>query len=215
MKHIDKAGSSTFNVVIAPFSLSILGDDNDVLLWLRLRMLLRFKLDTRAQIVAVTVRNIVECSVQVSSEFSWSQVPWCKCMECGIWTMCTSSVWSWTSCRWTSECTVKNYRACYRVIRSLVFPTPRLFIILHFKTTILIRQILFVCDFFFFICSRKYNIMVAVIKGYFCFLSGMKGYFSRIAYRRSFNICCLDASSRIKVGRPMMSSNKGGMLTWA
>ncbi|XP_066365788.1 uncharacterized protein [Miscanthus floridulus] len=32
MKHIDKAGSSTFNVAIAPFSLSILGDDNDVLL---------------------------------------------------------------------------------------------------------------------------------------------------------------------------------------
>uniref|UniRef100_A0A0E0DMP5 ApaG domain-containing protein n=1 Tax=Oryza meridionalis TaxID=40149 RepID=A0A0E0DMP5_9ORYZ len=29
MKHIDKAGSSTFNVAIAPFSLSILGDDND------------------------------------------------------------------------------------------------------------------------------------------------------------------------------------------
>ncbi|KAL5231889.1 hypothetical protein ABZP36_030665 [Zizania latifolia] len=33
MKHIDKAGSSTFNVAIAPFSLSILGDGNvDVLL---------------------------------------------------------------------------------------------------------------------------------------------------------------------------------------
>ncbi|KAL6607759.1 hypothetical protein ACP70R_040822 [Stipagrostis hirtigluma subsp. patula] len=32
MKHIDKAGSSTFNVAIAPFSLSILGDDNDVIL---------------------------------------------------------------------------------------------------------------------------------------------------------------------------------------
>uniref|UniRef100_A0A804N048 ApaG domain-containing protein n=1 Tax=Zea mays TaxID=4577 RepID=A0A804N048_MAIZE len=32
MKHIDKAGSSTFNVAFAPFSLSILGDDNDVLL---------------------------------------------------------------------------------------------------------------------------------------------------------------------------------------
>ncbi|CAL4895473.1 unnamed protein product [Urochloa decumbens] len=32
MKHIDKAGSSTFNVAIAPFSLSILGDDNDALL---------------------------------------------------------------------------------------------------------------------------------------------------------------------------------------
>lgn len=30
MKYIDKAGSSTFNVAIAPFSLSILGDDNDV-----------------------------------------------------------------------------------------------------------------------------------------------------------------------------------------
>ncbi|GJM94745.1 hypothetical protein PR202_ga11420 [Eleusine coracana subsp. coracana] len=29
MKHIDKAGSSTFNVAIAPFSLSILGDDDD------------------------------------------------------------------------------------------------------------------------------------------------------------------------------------------
>lgn len=29
MKHIDKAGSSTFNVSIAPFSLSILGDDTD------------------------------------------------------------------------------------------------------------------------------------------------------------------------------------------
>ncbi|KQK07280.1 uncharacterized protein LOC100832438 [Brachypodium distachyon] len=30
MKYIDKAGSSTFNVAIAPFSLSILGDDNHV-----------------------------------------------------------------------------------------------------------------------------------------------------------------------------------------
>ncbi|KAF6988507.1 hypothetical protein CFC21_006032 [Triticum aestivum] len=29
MKHIDKVGSSTFNIAIAPFSLSILGDDND------------------------------------------------------------------------------------------------------------------------------------------------------------------------------------------
>ncbi|KAK3137387.1 hypothetical protein QOZ80_5BG0451590 [Eleusine coracana subsp. coracana] len=29
MKHIDKSGSSTFNVAIAPFSLSILGDDDD------------------------------------------------------------------------------------------------------------------------------------------------------------------------------------------
>ncbi|XP_066361937.1 uncharacterized protein [Miscanthus floridulus] len=31
MKHIDKAGSSTFNVAIVPFSLSILGDDNVLL----------------------------------------------------------------------------------------------------------------------------------------------------------------------------------------
>ena len=29
MKHIDKAGSPTFNVAIAPFSLSILGDGSD------------------------------------------------------------------------------------------------------------------------------------------------------------------------------------------
>lgn len=29
MKHIDKVGSSTFNVAIAPFSLSIIGDDDD------------------------------------------------------------------------------------------------------------------------------------------------------------------------------------------
>lgn len=28
MKHIDKVGSSTFNVAIAPFSLSIIGDDD-------------------------------------------------------------------------------------------------------------------------------------------------------------------------------------------
>lgn len=33
MKHIDKVGSSTFNIAIAPFSLSILGDDNDAPLW--------------------------------------------------------------------------------------------------------------------------------------------------------------------------------------
>jgi ApaG protein len=29
MKHIDKAGSPAFNVAIAPFSLSILGDGSD------------------------------------------------------------------------------------------------------------------------------------------------------------------------------------------
>lgn len=29
MKHIDKIGSQTFNVTIAPFSLCIIGDDND------------------------------------------------------------------------------------------------------------------------------------------------------------------------------------------
>lgn len=33
MKHIDKVGSSTFNVAIAPFSLSIIGDDDDAPLW--------------------------------------------------------------------------------------------------------------------------------------------------------------------------------------
>lgn len=31
MKHIDKVGSQSFNVAIAPFSLSILGDDTDTL----------------------------------------------------------------------------------------------------------------------------------------------------------------------------------------
>lgn len=30
MKHIDKVGSPTFNVAIAPFSLSILGDESDI-----------------------------------------------------------------------------------------------------------------------------------------------------------------------------------------
>ena len=29
MKHIDKVGSQTFNVAIAPFSLSTLGDESD------------------------------------------------------------------------------------------------------------------------------------------------------------------------------------------
>lgn len=31
MKHIDSIGSQSFNVAIAPFSLSILGDDTDTL----------------------------------------------------------------------------------------------------------------------------------------------------------------------------------------
>ncbi|XP_077220264.1 uncharacterized protein LOC143854274 [Tasmannia lanceolata] len=31
MKHVDKVGSSTFNVAIAPFSLSIMGDDTDII----------------------------------------------------------------------------------------------------------------------------------------------------------------------------------------
>lgn len=31
MKHIDRVGSQSFNVAIAPFSLSILGDDTDSL----------------------------------------------------------------------------------------------------------------------------------------------------------------------------------------
>lgn len=29
MKHIDRVGSQTFNVAIAPFSLAILGDDSN------------------------------------------------------------------------------------------------------------------------------------------------------------------------------------------
>jgi hypothetical protein len=45
MKHIDKAGSSTFNVAIAPFSLSILGDDNDVVLWMQLAVELGIEQD--------------------------------------------------------------------------------------------------------------------------------------------------------------------------